>query len=234
MHLESLLDSATERLHGRHVPCKFHPGGKSFLDCIQRELHPRSRTASLRTTAKGLFRVLSQEQGEKLIAQCSKASSELYCPGTAHIRRHAAERVRRPPPPVCHQVADAGSSKDFMPRCSLALRPPRPTQGRRYFRWAQHTELQKLGSYCLQGEHFSPFPDCARHCRQRDLPWVSSTRGRCLQSEQHSWNWRHSNGRHGDDGWRLHTPPPRLGRQQSAARPDCSLLHDAWEGLQLP
>jgi hypothetical protein len=97
MHLESLLDSATERLHGRHVPCKFHPGGKSFLDCIQRELHPRSRTASLRTTAKGLFRVLSQEQGEKLIAQCSKASSELYCPGSPFAGMPLSAFADRPP-----------------------------------------------------------------------------------------------------------------------------------------
>ena len=214
------------------MPCKFHPGGKSFLDCIQRELHPRSRTASLRTTAKGLFRVLSQEQGEKLIAQCSKASSELYCPGSPFAGMPLSAFADRPP--LCVTRWQMQALPRTSCRCSLALRPPRPTQGRRYFRWAQHTELQKLGSYCLQGEHFSPFPDCARHCRQRDLPWVSSTRGRCLQSEQHSWNWRHSNGRHGDDGWRLHTPPPRLGRQQSAARPDCSLLHDAWEGLQLP
>ena len=79
------------------MPCKFHPGGKSFLDCIQRELHPRSRTASLRTTAKGLFRVLSQEQGEKLIAQCSKASSELYCPGSPFAGMPLSAFADRPP-----------------------------------------------------------------------------------------------------------------------------------------
>ena len=98
------------------MPCKFHPGGESFLDCVQQELHPRSRTAALRTTAKGLFRMLSQEQGEKIIAQCSKASSELYCPGSPFAGMPLSAFAYRPP--VCHQVADAGSSMDFMQRLS--------------------------------------------------------------------------------------------------------------------
>ena len=107
------------------MPCKFHPGGESFLDCIMQDVPARGRTASLRTTAKHLFQMMPREKGEKILAQCSKATIELSSPCNPFAGMALSAFAERPP--VCHRVVDEVSSKGFMQRLSgLKASQPNP------------------------------------------------------------------------------------------------------------
>ena len=111
MHLES-LDSARE-ITWAACRANFIPAAKKLPG-----LHPAG------TAPQEPYRLTENNSQGPVPGAVPGAGRETYCPvlegeqrallPRQPIRRHAAERVRRPPPPVCHQVADAGSSKDFM------------------------------------------------------------------------------------------------------------------------